>query len=688
MGQTASRLLRGGRTSTTDDAGSYSRRIDADGGGSASERTGCGLEKGKGRASPSMVSDAATSSNWRQERRFSRSLRGTGSEAAASARAGGVDELGHPTARPRPFSRGSRKFSKSSDRSGSPAGRAKSSKSIATIASTAGSDRSSTPTSPSKERTSLSDKLKSRRRSSFVGSEQSMLSQPHGDCGPAASSHCIKTPIDPSIDETVQSSLEPPYVHAALPITPPEESDAILEERQRIRQLIESAGVSLSRPQLESAPGTALEISSNARLTENEALSGSTPSRQSPIEQVAGNDISLAADATPSATQLVEARGADSSIAVQTALPEQDPAVSGLPSVGQTARAPGLGLPRRILVQGIVSRSLRASPSQPSAASAPHSPVTSTAPLPAVVGAAELDSSLATTTAPLSVRGPSPPGDSGFWNDLVEDALSPSETVTRSATDGSGSTGNSTWDEAVAELLALPDESALNSAQEAQAEEDTSSGLGEPQPGSLIGRLLGIAAASTAATLLPPGSIVINGQRVAGFDDAEDSAAIAVGSSGAARTMPPSRGASSPVSEASPSRLSSYVPAHPGGSQRRRGSGSLQTMLQDALASAVRSPASSPAASPSLQEQPSRPIFSPDISTNEAPELLSSQLPVTNTSPVATPYSTPPLSGQATSRVPTLAIPIPEWSAEDSLAHGRAQPEGTFERFLADLQTE
>ena len=715
MGQTSSRLLRGRRSSTTDQAVPADNsngtanvpRPDESTPATPSMTDPSG--KGKGRAS--QTHELPRSSIEMLSQNSGRSAMPDPAEAAASAK---TDDATTDTgslgpqrlSRPRLFSKQSKQSSNSSGSTVRPSTirrRTTSSRSIATVETRAGSDGSSTPTSPARERKNLLDKFKQRRFSSFVGSED-VSSPSTAAVSEEADQRSAQQTSPVSSFSGNETTLAIPYEHAALPVTPPEESDAILQERQRVRELIQAAGVTL-RPSTQSdseeeqeAGSEQADIVIRPPTVEDdlEPPERIIPIMASPSQSTVSESVQSSAavftessqqheaEAPPIITQSLPAENT-AIPAASVGLPPQQPVLSNTTPdssarASPAARPPASGLPRRILVQGIVSRSL--SP-RPLASSTTASTSRSTSPEPT---SASVPSSEDTAEEPESSV---PPGDSGFWNDLIEGALSPEDSPTSHRSDDTS--GSSAWDEAVAELLALPSEEGSTDRHRASQEESASSavGNGDPHPGTIIGRLLGIAAASTAATLLPPGSIIINGQVVPGFDDSDDSAALAVGGNRSQNARSRSRSASAVVSSApshagSP-RSTTISPTRPPYGQARQSSGSLQTILQDALASAFRSPAAAPPTSPSLSTSP---LFSPPPESSTGSEPLSSRLPVTNASPVTSPLATPPLSPRPSGRIPTMAIPIPDWNAEGSLVHGRSQPEGTFERFLADLQTE
>lgn len=657
--------------------------------------------KGKGRAATSQEGPCPSPASQETARSAMDSIAvdaRIADAAASSSGNSGEERYG----RPRLFSKRSKQSSSSLGSSPRPSlsqRQSESSRSRATSTSGSAADRQSAPSSPSRERRTFMDKLKPRRLSSYIVS---------GDAKPQTGKDAMQYDETPAAetpsDATRQDVLDVPYVHAAPSVTPPAESDAILDERQRARHTIEAAGVSLQH-------GSASQLNSDQSIPPTDAnstLIDEAEDRERPIPTLDEPFITAVPSREPRLEEHVQAEshsealaeaGGDASASLPSSAPTQPSAISEaeaqmaravgiaeaqphsppMQSTSTARRQTGFGLPRRILVQGIVSRSMTPRGSSPAPMNSPRAHSSSLS--PSEVPASE-------QTEPLL---PHPPAsaeesaeDSAFWDQMIDGTLSPQEPNSLAEIDDRQSSSNSAWDEAVAELLALPSE--IDRPAEPLVPSEPTTSTDQPQPGSLIGRLLHIAAASTAATLLPPGSITINGQTVSGFDDQEDSAAIAVGSSRTGEVSSRPRSASVPANRVSPARSGDSAgvarPEH-----GRRGSGSLQTILQDALASALRTPPASLPTSPSAETR-TRPIFSPALSTNEAPELLSNQMPLANASPISSPLSSPPATPGPGTRLPAMQIPIPDWSADGALEHGRLQPEGSFERFLADMQAE
>ena len=415
--------------------------------------------------------------------------------------------------------------------------------------------------------------------------------------------------------------------------------------------------------------------------------------------------------------------------------PEPASEPTSLP-VRTTTATPQVTIPRRILVQGIVARApARTAPAARTPPVTRTPPSRRTAPLPRRASPLRTPSASLPRSGSTSDENDAQASDSGFWGELPgAEAMLGDESSRSHAADARevDSAEDSTWEDAVAELLALPTEESRSGRRATAYSDGASTGASTPvaeaetpddsdsrtQQGALIGRLLSIAAAATAATLLP-GTITMNGQTISGFDDSDGGMLTGAGASTAGSSQASPQGATSntaafaaepsanrPRSNSVPSAASRSAPPSPRGPTRRQNSGSLQDILRNALAAAFRTPPASPPASPSLtqSEAVTSPLASPSpliastgsatTEQSEGPTSSAAGSPASEESagpPASDPApSSPAATGTAppTSRPSPLAVPITALHLDPTLAHGRAQPVGTFERFLADMQTE
>ena len=565
------------------------------------------------------------------------------------------------------------------------------------------------------------------------------------------------------------------YVPGLVPRTPEEERDAMLEERRQARDIIEAA-LAQTRIDLEhSLPSTSavpystlipadqiidtvdshsnqgdqseyLDPCDNAdRMSETFPQSASRPPERSVVStcfdsQYTSTRPVIVGNPNPSPREVplqtphdrtfapLPRRGASRSPSpspsshYQGAVMELDPTPGNAEdspasepifppvvpallddNVSAPNTSPPMLIPRRILVQGIVARS------------PPISPVSASRPR---------NSAASGVRTGFSSENESEFADSGFWDELPMGGMTadePRSSETETGENASFGTGNdASWNNVVRELLALPDgRSETLAAEESQvpADTDTAANDVDSQEGlnhqaNLIGRLLSIAAAATAATLLP-GTISVNGAQISGFDDVDTLANPSARSISSAQLTEPS------TAFASPSRLRSNstgairerntratttaeneVIANSSGSN----TGNLQDMIRNALVAAFRTPPSSPPANSTSST--TLDTASPLQSSLSQTSSLNSSSPLRGSSLPNMPAAGPP--GEASSFLPSgpaqsdsdgfatstpaegsaLAVPIRSMQIDSRLSRGSGPPENTFEEFLADLQTE
>lgn len=494
-------------------------------------------------------------------------------------------------------------------------------------------------------------------------------------------------PAEPPDD--VSAAVRTPMNDATYPMTPPPESDVLLAERERVRSLIEAAlhARPLPAPHDESQPailegddGTATAASSidaggldlATFLAARLALPPSTPSSES------GGDVQMVdADMMSARAEAVNPQSAN---VPTTAVPVASASTTALQDPQTALSAP---IPRRILVQGIVAR-------------------------------AEPRPSTAVATDVASSSGPSAEGMNEQPTRPIDEQAT-STATTRANTSSADAIQrheevDTTWSDAVNELLNMRPDDDHTSRAAAQADDTDLENV--THQAVLIGRLLSIAAAATAATLLP-GAISVNGSIVSGFDD--DATTLPFGSpasaAGPASTAAAPTISSRARSDSLPTRSRSIAPfrgrSHPaqaediqGATEGRRragrsrgdsgsgSSGTLQDVLRNALAAAfgggslLRNRTETVFADPSPvpTPQPASPVMSSQPSLPAQPTGPSS---ASATSPLASPALPLP-----TGRAPAVSIQVSSLEQDPRLTSVRNAPEGSFERFLSDLQTE
>ena len=649
---------------------------------------------------------------------------------------------------------------------------------------------SSPPSPSPSRRTGLISRFKNRRpsRARNTSLSQSPVAYASEELDHTALTPQVSTSAEPLPPLPLPPSAESPYIPGVVPRTPEEERDAMLEERRHARELIEAALAqartdlnhitpSTSIPILiDEAPGPSSSPGASSRpiirdVRQSERIRsdqegcnavrhlasdlpgqtlGSEHAMQTDYAEASSSmsipvftdpDVSGSATRPSTPTRLFASlprRGRSTSPSPVSQNPSQDTGAmpnghsiepETAPAITDTWSDPStppsgtemspLLIPRRILVQGIVARSPSMSPASSSRPRTPASRRT----------AASLDSSATPSSSETQEYA-----NGGFWGELPGvEAID--DNARAAGTDmpqevGLEDSSNGSWDNVVRELLALPNEgSETVETEEAAVTPDV---LDEDPLGSiehqatLIGRLLSIAAAATAATLLP-GAITINGTAISGFDDNDpssrpannavdsstrrDSASIAVppASSPQAPARPrsssmdaiplPSMDSLAPLASegAGTNTTGGSLPALPEQPQSSS-AGTIQEILRSALAAAFRTPPLSPQLGTAVTT--ASPITSPPLSS--PPNIP--RLP----QPVFTPASTPNQPGPSFSGAPSpspqpahpasrstsnpsnssLAIPINVLQADPRLTSGASQPQGTFERFLADLQTE
>lgn len=526
-------------------------------------------------------------------------------------------------------------------------------------------------------------------------------------------------------------------------MTPPPEEDLMFEERQRARRLVEEALAQLqselarSRSPLSSStpnvsqrvgersvPETPSDLPMQGQTTLND-----TPLRHVaslPESQVMGSDMhvegveqtaagdpipavsiptrmfaplprrSASRSPTPPADNSrfpvlrspsplgVMSAPATSATAPTASTTMPPPPLSGNPVGG----APDdLMVPRRILVQGIVS----SSPPPPSAL--PSRP------------SSNLPTSSNNVSSGLDQASSR---DNGLWDELpgmeaVDHLDAHSDADSASADD------DQVWDNAVAAVLSQRPQDRSTVAQ--PTSEDPQRAL--RQQAHLIGRLLCVAAAATAATLIP--GITVDGSPVTGFGESQGTDLLGGTGIPLGRTHSrPASPAMAPIRQRSdslgtfrtrraslPSQSPSANAANSTPEAVSSSSATLQGILRNALSAAFRS------ASPSGTSGPENATTSEatDAPTASRPDIGDAAADVTQASTsgplegalhesphhgTAFASQEAPLS-RATSelgRGASLAIPVASLQYSVPLLSGQSHANGTFERFLADLQAE
>lgn len=564
---------------------------------------------------------------------------------------------------------------------------------------------------------------------------------------PSSSSHIV--PTSSSMTEVSSDNASAPAAGTRDPwrvMTPPPEEDLMFEERQRARRMVQEALAQLQNelarpgasrvpiaedqvqqqelgqvraptlttgPQLpgtldgmgqSSQPGIARQSpgdqnsviqSDNARqrlMEESEPLV-SLPSRiLAPLPRRSASR-STSPPATP--THAVESRPhMFEDLFPNPTLPSTPPAISAASSAAHqpapnvsSRSSRDLMIPRRILVQGIVS-------------SSPPPP-------------ASISSSRPMTANPSRASVGDDAPDMALWNELpgIETVQphtqEPSLSRRRSASLAEGASANAggdDWENAISAALAQ---------RSRDAAEDPANMLREQA--NLIGRLLCVAAAATAATLIP--GITVNGSSVAGFGESQggdllSGTGIPLGPAPPTQRTTESVGSTRPRSDSfgtfrtqrrdsesdMPTPDTTTAAASTNGSPP---SSALREILSNALAAAFRSaPSGSTQSSPLSGTSGGPPVVSSPLGESSF-SSTSIRPPSNNIHPLTTAPSAfpepatavPPPQPRRSLSDPfghgtALAIPVASLRAGIPYVSGDHHPTGTFERFLADLQAE
>lgn len=313
------------------------------------------------------------------------------------------------------------------------------------------------------------------------------------------------------------------------------------------------------------------------------------------------------------------------------------------------------------------------------------------------------------------MRGEAP--DMSLWNELPGPEIVPSYTsegnVGRhsSASLAQGTPGHDdddAWENAISAALAQRSRDAV---------EDPANMLREQA--NLIGRLLCVAAAATAATLIP--GITVNGSSVSGFGETQAGELLGgtgiplahapasqrtAGSPGTPRPRSDSFGTFRTQGRAAEEGMPTSGANHESGSENvQPPSSALRNILSNALAAAFRStPSGSTHSNPlsgtadSTRETTSSLLAetSPStIATSAHSDMIdaptATPTPDTETETTAT-SARPPQSRRSLSdpfgHGTALAIPVASLRSGVPYVSGDHHSPGTFERFLADLQAE
>ncbi|KAL7005430.1 hypothetical protein EMMF5_004984 [Cystobasidiomycetes sp. EMM_F5] len=559
-------------------------------------------------------------------------------------------------------------------------------------------------------RQSILAKLRDRRRSTslqpVVSSSQSEQAS-NDSANAVAQSDASVTPSPPNtapLDDSQQEriSATSQYTPGQIPMTPPAEDDSMLDERQRMRHLIQT--VMSAQTPADSQTSEALDMASipiidndgmniddghiaapsilPILLESSDILQRRRSTRQpstrsqsfsSARDHIPAADIEMAPSAVSNHEADMETENLlDSHVSAQQSGTQ---AANATPTDTQPS-ANVITIPRRILVQGIV-------------ASSPNpTPAISRAPTP-----------IPPQTVPVQATSRSDTQLVQEGDRTRDNALDDERTpLVSSNSDGASS---SEWDNAVDEVVNAPPEATpapqSNTTDNAPHEESTVS-----HQAHLIGRLLSIAAASTAATLLP-GLITLNGSVISGFDEDGSDGIFGSMSEAPRSTSEANANASRPRSDSTPSTVVGATDttststtanstgdslasprnesqASPSGNSSNSispGRAALQQILRNALASAfggnsANESGASSATSSSLSD------------SSNAQEARATE----NRPTIAPTVSSPPASRN--SRSPPAgavgAVSVSALASNPALVTNRNAHEGTFERFLADLQ--